>query len=120
MSEEFSMEAEVLKDEVNSLKLQVRNKQKKKVMSESMKDEFFTCDCFHDEHTLRFSYDDSDDYFEEIYCSVFLSDQPFFKRCWNALKYILGYKSPYGHFGNWVLKKEDSKRLRKLLDKFDG
>jgi hypothetical protein len=38
-----------------------------------------------------------------------------------GIKYIFGGKSRYGHFGHWVLAKEDADMLEKMLKEFkDG
>jgi len=71
---------------------------------------FFECICGSDEHTLRFILDKED---HEIYTSIFLGTEhlSWFKRLWTGIKYIFGYKCKYGHFGNWILKEEDIKKL---------
>lgn len=77
--------------------------------------EFFECECGADEHTLRFVFDTEDDYC--IYTSIFLNDwRPWYKRWWVAIKYALGYKCKYGHWDSWILKSEDAKRLKSMLE----
>jgi hypothetical protein len=79
---------------------------------------WFECICAHDEHTIRFTLDKED---KEIYTSVFLANRNFFKRIILGIKYIFGGKSRYGHFGHWVLAKEDADMLEKMLKEFkDG
>lgn len=76
--------------------------------------QYFECMCHSDEHTLRFSYDPDEN---EMFTSVFLNEYGFIRRIWNALKYIFGYKSQYGHFNCWMLNPDDADRLITLLSK---
>lgn len=81
-------------------------------------DEYFQCSCSTDEHTLRMSYHPWDED-KDLYTSMFMCQyHGVFKRMWIAFKYILGYKSKYGHWDCWILKKEDAFRLRNLVDKY--
>ena len=95
---------------------------KAKYSDYGMKEEYFSCLCHSDEHTIRFTYfedqfDDIED--AEIYLSVFLNEYSFFKRLWLGIKYIFGYKCRYGHFGCWSLKPNDAKRLKELIEKLE-
>jgi hypothetical protein len=79
-----------------------------------MATEFFECQCYSDEHTLKFTYDPQDD---ELYASVYLSQyRNFFQRIWTAVRYVFGYRSRYGHWDCFTLQREDAERLRGLLD----
>lgn len=88
--------------------------------------EWFECQCGDEEHTIKFVYDSGlyrGDYkveFQrpEVYLSIFLETDGFFKRFWTATKYIFGYKSRYGHFGNWTLESDDAERLIGFLDRY--
>lgn len=85
-----------------------------------MKTEYFECVCFSDEHMLKFILDDGKidnkkDYEPELYCGIFLEETSFFSRLYKAIKYVFGYKCKYGHFGNWVLNKNDADKLKELL-----
>jgi len=78
-----------------------------------MKSEYFECECLGDEHTLRFIYDEQDN---DLYATIFLNQyRSIWKRLWVAIKYAFGYKCKYGHWDIWTLKREDCKRLRKLI-----
>ncbi|MFH1547418.1 MAG: hypothetical protein ABIC57_02940 [bacterium] len=90
----------------------------------AMEDEFFICQCFSDEHTLRFSYIDNSEFpdfpdgEDSFYTSVFLNKyQSIWKRIWIALKYIFGYKCKYGHWDCFDFKMEDRERLIEFLSK---
>lgn len=80
------------------------------------KPEYFECQCSSLEHTLRFWFDD-DESFPCVYASVFLDEAPWHRRLWMGLKYIFGYKSRYGHFGEFMLRPEDADRLIAVLEK---
>ena len=75
----------------------------------------FICDCHSLEHQYSFWYDDEDNI---LYVEPFLTtDTNFFKRLWYGLKYAFGYKSQYGSFDEFVVKKEDAEKLIKILEK---
>lgn len=78
-----------------------------------MKTEFYECQCYSDEHILRFFLDKKDGW---LCVSTFLS-QPnsFFQRIWLAIKYVFGYKCKYGHFDCFIFRDEDADRLINLL-----
>ena len=87
--------------------------------------EYFECACHSDEHTLKFALDPG--FWEgekqtdepELYTSVFLGNYPgFFKRIWIAIKYVFGYKCKYGHWDCFLIKKDDTDRLIKLLEEY--
>jgi len=83
-----------------------------------MATEYFECACFSDEHTLKFTYDPE---VNELYTSVYLHQYGnLFRRLWVALKYVLGYRSKYGHWDCFLLRPEDAGRLRALLDRVVG
>ena len=80
-----------------------------------METEFFECACHSDEHTLKFSYDAED---HQLYTSVYLNQyQNVFRRVWVAIKYVLGYRSKYGHWDCFIMQPQDAERLRSLLDR---
>lgn len=57
--------------------------------------ELFICQCNNVEHQLIFSYFSND---EDRDVSVHLSPDSFWKRIWNSIKYIFGYRCMFGHF----------------------
>lgn len=81
-----------------------------------MESEYFDCSCHSPEHTLKFIFDDDKD-FPCIYAYVFLRPEPFFARLWKAIKYVFGYQCRYGHFDEFILRKEDCGRFINLLQK---
>ena len=82
---------------------------------ESIKRDTFICDCHSLEHQYSFWYDEEDNM---LYVEPFLTTyNNFFKRLWYGLKYAFGYKSQYGSFDEFVVKKEDAEKLIKILEK---
>jgi hypothetical protein len=76
---------------------------------------YFECQCHSAEHVLRTWFDDDEDY-PCIYMSVFLGAEPWHRRLWLGLKYILGYKCRYGHFDEFLLRPEDADRMIEMLE----
>jgi hypothetical protein len=82
-----------------------------------MADNWFTCECSSSEHVFRVSYFPSDDPNDrELFVSVFLQEHGFLRRCWEAIKYALGYKCRYGHWEEILLSRDDVNRLIGLLE----
>lgn len=86
-----------------------------------METEYLECKCGSSEHILRFVYDDGDGKEEpEIYTEVLLHMyMGFFHRLWLAFKYVFGFRSQYGHYDCWLMKEEDSKKLKKIIDRYE-
>ena len=47
---------------------------------------------------------------------VHLSSKGFWQRLVNGFKYIFGYKSKYGDFDEMIIKKEDVRKLEKIVE----
>lgn len=76
----------------------------------------FICQCENTEHQMIFSYfpDDED---REVSISIYLRpESSIFQRIKNAVKYILGHRSRFGDFDNFLLRKEDVGKLQKVID----
>ena len=58
----------------------------------------------------------SDDEDRDVYVSVHLSPDSFWKRIWNSIKYIFGYRCMFGHFDEFVFKKQDAGKLQRVVD----
>ncbi len=55
----------------------------------------------------------------EVYFDVCVSwNQSFFKRCWNAVRYIFGHRSNYGHFDCFTLEKPEARKLVAFLQDY--
>ena len=76
---------------------------------------YIECSCHHPEHTIRFTRwdEDEDGYFMDI--QYFLVDQPLWHRLRDGIKYIFGFKTKYGHFGEVLMTKEATLKLAKWL-----
>lgn len=82
---------------------------------------YFESPCYFNEHTIRFVLDKGEEKWPpEIYVSFFLEGRGFFHRAWLAIKYISGYKTRYGHFGNWTLVEDDVEKMEQMLQKYKG
>jgi hypothetical protein len=104
--------------------------------------EYFECDCYSDEHTVKWTFID-EEIGPELYFSVFLNDYadatilrymewlptPIFllihhfiaipiARIYRSIKYIFGYRSKYGCFDSFNLRYEDADRMIGLIQKF--
>lgn len=75
--------------------------------------QYLECSCTSPEHTVRFAKDE-----EFLYMTFFLECSPWYRRLWNAVKYVFGYKCRYGHFDEVVLGREEAGRLLEILGKF--
>jgi hypothetical protein len=80
-----------------------------------METHYFECHCHSPEHTLSFHFFEDEPKMLSAY--IFLSPDSFFKRIWNAIKYIFGYKCKYGHFDEFILNPKDAEKLINLLQK---
>lgn len=79
-----------------------------------MENELLICQCENIEHQLIFSYFPEDN---EVYLSIHLvPEYSIWKRIKNAIKYIFGYRCMYGHFDEFIFKKEDSDKLQSVVD----
>jgi len=80
-----------------------------------IKHEHFDCICSDFNHTIRFSYDPSDN---ELWLEVRLSREPnIFKRILNAIRYAFNIENGYGEYDVWILNNYDKERLIKILEK---
>lgn len=81
--------------------------------------DLFICDCENTEHQLIFSYDpcDEDDGDVMVYCSVHLKpERSMLKRLWRAAKYVVGHRSQYGDFDEFIFNPHDAEKLQKVVD----
>lgn len=73
----------------------------------------FVCACYNVEHQIIFTYNPE---WDEIYVSVYLRPDNFFKRIKNAVKYIFGHRSRYGDFDEFIFNNNDIERLKTVLN----
>lgn len=74
---------------------------------------YVECDCYSEEHTLRFIIDDDKEY-PALHTITFMQTGTFFARLWNAIRYICGRKCRYGHFNCFTT--DEPMKLRRLAD----
>lgn len=74
---------------------------------------YIECDCDHPEHVIRVTKNRED---SEIYLEYFLSPEySVIQRIWIAIKYVFGFKTVYGHFGEIALNKA---MIEKITEEF--
>lgn len=70
------------------------------------------CECGSREHQIVMEYDAEDNC---IFCSIHLVKRNLLARVKTALKYILGYKSKYGHWDCFILCPSEATKLSEYL-----
>lgn len=80
----------------------------------------FECLCGHYEHKFEIIFDpDIDDTDNPLYATVSLNDGlPWYKRVYLAIRYIFGHTSRYGHYAEFLLERDDAKRMMEVCKKF--
>ena len=78
--------------------------------------EYYECHCYSPEHTLQFWLDEDEP--AMLYAYVFLNQDPWWKRIWNAVRYICGYKCRFGHYDEFLLHPKDCDRFIELLKRY--
>lgn len=82
-----------------------------------MKNTLLLCECSSSEHQIIIHEEIYNENDKEIYCSIHLSKQPFFKRLIYAIKYVFGYQSKFGAFEEFIFRTEHSKDLKRISKK---
>lgn len=96
-------------------RIKVDTKDQKVNVPCSSVNELFICQCANTEHQLIFSYF-PDDNENEVYVSVHLSPDRFWKRLVNAVKYLFGYRSKYGDFDEFIFRNQDADKLQSVVN----
>lgn len=85
--------------------------------TEEPRHELFICSCHAMEHQFAFTWFQNDKMEErEVYLTVHLSPDNFFKRIYNAIRYIFGHRSNYGEFDEIVIQPKDADRLQSVVN----
>lgn len=71
------------------------------------------CACHSPEHMIVFSWWPGE---AQMYVHFHLNPHPFWQRLWNAIRYILGHRSDYGHFDEIVLDGAGVEELRNIIN----
>jgi len=96
---------------------------------DDVKRHFSICSCHSAEHVVHWNYDPAQriksdqgneyDWPSEVWFEICVSwNQSFFKRCWNAVRYVFGHRSVYGHFDCFVLEKPEARKLVAFLQDY--
>ena len=72
---------------------------------------YLECACYSPDHTMRFHIED-----DVIYLTVHLTHDTFYGRLKKGIKYILGYTSRYGHFDEFIIRKDQHAKLIEILN----
>lgn len=84
--------------------------------------EYFDCVCGSIDHTVAITYflslEDPTYIEEEVYLETQLHIEPsFWKRLYKACRYVLGWEYKNALWGECLIRPNDAKRMRKVLDK---
>lgn len=80
-----------------------------------MEHQYFDCQCGDFNHVFRFVLDEVDgEVWLEININPYL---PWYKRVWEAVRYVFGCRPVYGHYDVTLLREEDYHRVHDLLDR---
>lgn len=74
-----------------------------------MEHRYLECDCEDGEHVLRLSWFDDDR--DMIYVCCYIKKERWYKRIWVGIKYIFGYRSKYGEFGEFLWRPNTVRKL---------
>ena len=80
-----------------------------------MERQVIDCACHSDEHILLFSKNDEEDY-KCVYLSYHLQNDYWYKRIWKGIKYIFGFKSKYGNFGEVIIDKSNIDKFEEIVN----
>ena len=80
------------------------------------KEELFMCECHSLDHIMLLSYNKEDN---EIYVNIRLNHYRFIERVKRGIQYILGRKSRFGNFDEFIIQKEDAKKMIEILSRID-
>ena len=77
--------------------------------------EILICDCNSTEHQMVFM-TVGDEHPRECYVHVHLTKKRFLDRVKTAFRHIMGYKSRFGDWDEFILNPEDADKLQKVVD----
>jgi len=81
---------------------------------------FLLCSCYSPEHQIIIHLNKGGDMFPpEAYIRIHLVRQSFWYRLMHAIKYVLGYKSKYGAWDEFILDKTHAESLREVAKHLD-
>jgi hypothetical protein len=77
---------------------------------------YVTCTCYSVNHTIEFVANDDPEDEDLMYVAVQLHRYEWWRRLWIGIRYILGYRSVYGHWDCTSLGELEVAKLRAFLD----
>lgn len=84
---------------------------------EKMSEDIILCECKNPEHQIIVIYSDEGDdkvSFPVCYLYYHLNKRPLWERIKYALKYIFGFQSRYGAFGEMIINPQDVDKFEKI------
>ena len=78
-----------------------------------MNEDLLICECEDVDHSMVVRWDDDDEF---VYVNIHLKPLPFFERLENAINYLLGKRSRYGDFDEFILRAEDLPKVEKIVE----
>ena len=82
-------------------------------MGESVKNSgVILCTCMCPEHNIIYIKDPDD---SEVWLHFMLTKQAWYKRIWLGIKYIFGYQSRYGMYGEMLITEANVDRLEDII-----
>ena len=81
---------------------------------------YIDCICEDIGCTLRFKFfdDETDERVHFLYIDVYLRNKKWYKRIWRGIKYIFGWRSPYGEFTEILYDTDKVKELQAFLEEY--
>ena len=76
-------------------------------------EDLLICECEDVDHSMVVRWDDDDEF---VYVNIHLKTLPLFDRLKNAFNYILGKRSRYGDFDEFILRAEDLPKVEKIVE----
>lgn len=93
---------------------------KENKMEEKLKPDVIICDCHSTEHQMIVYYEEEDDMSEVrypmCYLHIHLNERNFWGRLKYGIKYILGYKSRFGAFDEFIISIENIDKFEKIVN----
>lgn len=89
---------------------------------------YIHCGCFSMTHDIRVSFWKEEIYRDEdanhsgdtFYIHYYLPTGKWYKRIWLALKYVFGFRSEFGEFGETIMHRGEASRLAAFLKDPEG
>ena len=85
-----------------------------------MERQVIDCACSSDEHIILFSKNEDEDGYKCVYLSYHLQNDYWYKRIWKGIKYIFGFKSKYGDFGEVIIDKDNIDKFKEIVKFIDN